>query len=220
VDERQQVNKRKVSDSSIRRLAMYLRTLDMLQQVGVPSISSKQLAQIEDVTPAQVRKDLSCFGSFGRRGLGYDVAELKNGLTDILGLNRRWNVVLIGAGHFSAVMMHSKTFRLRDFTIRKIFDPSPELAGNAINGVPIRYLGDLEKDIDPEQDHLAIIALPPPEVQAMVDRLGRLGVKGVLYFASRAVDKPQGMAIRNQDMSLELAMLTYEIAAGGERRCR
>ena len=190
---------------------MYLRTLDILQQVDIETISSQRFAEIEGVTSAQIRKDFSIFGSFGRPGLGYEVSDLKKNLEKILGLDKKWNVVLIGAGHFSTVMMHSETFKMKNFTIGKIFDQSPDFTGKKINNITIKNIETLEKNIDPRDDHLAIIALPPRDVQAMVNRLGKIGVKGVLYFASRTIDIPENMVIRNQDMSIELGMLAYHI---------
>ena len=211
MNEKSDAEQRKIADSTIRRLSMYLRTLDILQQAGVETISSQKFAEIEGVTSVQIRKDFSFFGSFGRKGLGYEVSGLKKNLAKILGVDQKWNVVLIGAGHFSAVMMHSEAFKMRNFTIGKIFDQSPDLVGKKIDNITIKNIKDLEKNIDPKDDHLAIIALPPRDVQAVVNRLGRIGVKGVLYFASRTIDIPGNMVIRNQDMSVELGTLTYYI---------
>jgi len=202
---------RRIADSTIRRLSMYLRTLDILQKAGVETISSHKFAEIEGVTSVQIRKDFSFFGSFGRKGLGYGVSSLKENLEKILGVNKKWNVILIGTGHFSAVMMNSEAFKMRNFTIKKIFDQSPEFVGKKIYNITVKDIKNLEKGIDPKDDHIAIIALPPRDVQTVVNRLGRIGVKGVLYFASRAIEIPENMVIRNQDMSVELGTLTYYI---------
>jgi redox-sensing transcriptional repressor len=192
-------------------MSLYHRTLDILENAGVQAVSSHKLGQIEGVNPAQVRKDLSAFGSFGHRGFGYDVAQLKGQIGKILGLDQRWKLVLIGAGQLGNVFLNSEAFRRRNLLIGKIFDDAPELIGKRINGVIVSPMDNMEREIDPETDVLAIIALSPNRVQSVIDRLGKIGLKGALYFAARAVNVPHNMVVLNQDVSVELGTLTYHV---------
>ena len=201
-----------IPESAVHRLLIYHRTLTVLEHGGVETISSEKLADIEGFTAAQVRKDLSFFGSFGYRGVGYKIRELKSKITNILGLNQEWDIVLIGAGDLGEVLMNSRAFSERNFRVSKIFDKSSKLIGKLIKNVVVAYINDLEVEIDPAADRLAVVALPPDEVQDVVNRLGKIGVKGVLYFASRTIEIPDNMVVRNQDISIELGKLTYYIA--------
>ncbi|MFC1732183.1 redox-sensing transcriptional repressor Rex [candidate division KSB1 bacterium] len=211
------IKTRRISGSTIRRLSMYHRTLDILDHGGVETISSQKLADIEDITSAQVRKDLSFFGSFGRRGLGYNVSLLKKSIAHILGLNKRWNIVLIGAGHLGNALMNYEEFKKKNFYITKIFDKSRKMVGKEIKDIPINHINDLEEMLDAKTDNLAILAIPPQDVQSIIDRLSKIGIRGVLYFASRTVSVPKNMVIRNEDTSIELETLTYHITNKTDR---
>ncbi len=143
--------------------------------------------------------------------MGYYVSTLKQQIAKILGLDRSWSIVLIGAGQFSTVLMNSDIFIKKNLRIAKIFDKTPELIGKKIDGVLISDLRNLESEIEVGKDDLAIVAVPPPEVQSIINRLGKIGFKGVLYFASRTVNAPENMVVRNQDISVELGTLTYHL---------
>ncbi len=208
---RQTPKPKKISQSTIRRISLYHRTLDILENAGVQAVSSQKLGQIEGINPAQVRKDLSTFGSFGQRGFGYDIAELKMRIAKILGLDQRWKIVLIGAGQLGNVFLNSEAFKKRNLLIAKIFDDTPELIGKRINEVAVSHMDNMEMEIDPETDALAIIAVSPNRVQSVINRLGKIGVKGALYFAARAVNAPHNMVVLNQDISVELGTLTYHV---------
>ena len=190
---------------------MYHRTLAVLEQTGVEVTSSQELGEIEGISAGQVRTDFSLFGSFGRRGLGYNVSQLKIQITKILGINRTWNIVLIGTGQLSEVFINSEAFKRKNFCVRKIFDNAPERIGEKIEGITVLDIGNLEKELDPETDDLAIIAIPPRNVQSVIDRLGKTGIEGVLYFAARAVNAPKNMIVVNQDISIALGIITYHI---------
>jgi len=191
-------------------MSSYLRTLEMLEQGGRRTVSSIGLARLEGIKPVQVRRDLAYFGSFGKRGVGYDVKELKQSISRILGLDKRWNVVIIGSAQFARVLINSDTFRMKNFSVTKIFDP--EFKGKAMSGIPVYDLEELEARLDPEAESLAIMTVPPRDVQSVIHRLGRTGIQGVLYFASRTVVAPDNLIVRNQDVSIELGTLTFHIA--------
>ncbi|KAF5056238.1 Redox-sensing transcriptional repressor Rex [anaerobic digester metagenome] len=193
----------------IRRVSTYLRTLDHLQAKGVAIMSSRDFEKIEGVTQSLVRRDLAEFGTFGVRGVGYHVSELRDQLAHVLGLDRRRNVVLIGAGGFGSVLIHSESFKKRNLEVVQIFDHDPAHIGGSIEGIPVHDMAALEQDLDADRIDLAIVAVAPPEVQGVIDRLGRLGVRGALYFASRAVTAPENMVVLNMDITVELGLLTY-----------
>ena len=200
---------KQISDPTIRRLSVYYKTLDILESRGIVIVSSEELAEFQGISASQVRKDLSLFGSFGRRGKGYDTSSLKLQIAHILGLDRAWNIALIGAAQFSAILMNSEIFVKKNFRITKIFDQTPELIGKRINDFIILDIQNLETEIDPRTDNLAIVAVPPPEIQPIIYRLSKIGLKGVVYFASRSIDIPENMVVRNQDITVDLGTLTY-----------
>jgi len=168
-----------------------------------------------------VRKDLSYFGSFGRRGLGYNVTALKKRISAILGIDKNWNISLIGAVPLSGTgnaLLNLEELKKRRLTITKIFDKNPDTVGTKINGITVWHIDELERRINPLKESIAILAVPPQDVQPIVDRLDKIGVKGVLYFASRTISVPKKMVVRNEDTIMELEALTYHIANKTRRR--
>ncbi len=196
----------------VRRLSTYLRTLDHLEKKGVGVVSSSDLERLEGVSQSLVRRDLAEFGSFGVRGMGYNVSALREQVAEILGFNRRRSVVLVGAKGFSSVLIHSESFHRRNLEIVQIFDSSPEHVGTTMEGVPVHDIAQLEQELDARHIDLAIIAVPPPEVQAIINRLGKIGVRGALYFASRPVEVPENMFVLNMDITVELGVLTHHLS--------
>ncbi len=193
----------------IRRMSTYLRTLDHLRNKGVGVVSSADFERIDGVSHSLVRRDLAEFGSFGIRGVGYVVPELREQIARVLGLGRPWNVALIGAGGLGSVLMHSVSFKKRNLQVVRIFDHTG--AGGAIEGIPVHDIANLETELDPSRIDLAIIAVPPPEVQSVIDRLASLGVRGAMYFASRPVRVPDSMVVLNMDITVDLGVLTYQL---------
>lgn len=196
---------------TIRRLSTYLRTLDHLDKQGVHVISSSGLERLEGVTQSLVRRDLAEFGTFGVRGVGYEVALLRKQISEILGFTRHWRIVLIGAVGLGSVFLHSDTFRKRKLEITQIFDSDPGHVGGTIEGIPVLDIANLETELDASHVDLAIIAVPPPETQRVINCLGRLGIRAALYFASRPVDTPADMIVLNMDITIELGVLTYHL---------
>ena len=193
----------------IRRMSIYLRTLDHLQNKGVGVVSSADFERIDGVTQSLVRRDLAEFGSFGVRGVGYHVPELRDQIARVLGVDRPWRVAQIGAGGLGSVLMHSASFKRRNLEVVQIFDHGG--VGGSIEGIPVHDIANIETELDPGRIDLAIIAVPPPEVQAVIDRLSALGVRGALYFASRPVRVPENMVVLNMDITVELGVLTYQL---------
>src|SRR5206468_10375233 len=156
---------RKISDSTIRRLSVYLR---FLEQAKTPTISSGDLAHLGGTTSAQVRKDLSFFGSFGKRGLGYSVPELSSRLRQILGLGKQWRVCIIGAGKIGAALARYEGFADRGFIVSGVYDADSEKIGTRWGNVVVRPEGDLEKDIVSKRYQIAVLAVPAEAAQKLV----------------------------------------------------
>ncbi|NLW82409.1 MAG: redox-sensing transcriptional repressor Rex [Desulfovibrionales bacterium] len=199
-------------DLIIRRLSVYLRTLDHLKGKGVEVVSSSDLEKIEGVTQSLVRRDLANFGTFGVRGVGYPVPALREQIARILGCDRLWNVVLIGAGGFGSVLLHSESFQGRNLQIVQIFDNDPQRIGKSLEGIPVHDMAQLDRELDARRVDIAIIAVPPPEVQRIVNQLGQMGIRGALYFASRPVTAPENMVVLNVDITIELGVLTHHLS--------
>src|SRR5512135_2567729 len=148
---------RKISDSTVRRLAFYLRFLEQSAAQQVTTISSEELAKRGGTTSAQVRKDLSFFGSFGKRGLGYSVPELAGRLREILGLGKEWRVIIVGAGKIGGALAQYLGFRQRGFNILAAYDRNPDKIGRRLDGIPVRDIAQLESDILREHPDIVVL---------------------------------------------------------------
>ena len=202
---------RKISDSTVRRLALYLRFLEHSAAQGLTTISSAELARRGGTTSAQVRKDLSFFGSFGKRGLGYSVPELAAPIRDILGLKRTHRVVLVGAGKMGGALLHYRGFRQHGFDVAAIYDKDPKKIGARSNGLVVRDIKSLEADLKKEPTDIAILVTPAEAAQEVADRLVRAGVKAILNFAPVPLAVPSDVAVQSVNMALELETLSFAL---------
>ena len=203
--------KKRISESTIRRLSMYFRTLSLLEKENIETVSSKELAKREKLTPAQVRKDLSFFGSFGTRGLGYNVIELKDKIAEILGIARPWRVALIGIGNIGSALVSYKEFQRQGFQIVKLFDNDQRKIGSNHKGIIVSDINDLEKEISESEIEIVIIAVPATVAQYMVDDVVKAGVKAILNFAPINLKVPSDVYLRNENMSMELEYLSFAL---------
>lgn len=203
---------RKISESTVRRLALYLRYLEQSEGQGLATISSQELAKRGGTTSAQVRKDLSFFGSFGKRGLGYSVAELSTKIRDILGLQRNYRVVLVGAGKIGGALVAYQGFRQRGFNVAAIYDRDPKKIGARWNSLVVRDIRHLEADLKKEPIDIAIVSTPAEAAQDVVDRLVKTGVKAILNFAPAQLNVPADVTLKSVNMALELETLSYALA--------
>src|SRR5712691_7394242 len=203
---------RKISDSTVRRLSLYLRFLEQAQAQSRATLSSGELARLGGTTSAQVRKDLSFFGSFGKRGLGYSVPELATRIRDILGLKRSYRVVLVGAGKMGGALVQYHGFRQRGFNIVAIYDKDPRKVGSRWNGLVVRDVRQLEPDLRQDQTDIAIVVTPADAAQEVVDRLVKGGVKAILNFAPVPLSVPPDVVVKTVNMALELETLSYTLA--------
>lgn len=204
-------SKRKISESTIHRLSIYSRVLSILEKENYETVSSKELAKREKLTPAQVRKDLSFFGSFGTRGLGYPVSELKKRIAEILGLNKQWNVALIGVGNIGSALVGYKEFQRQNFDIKMIFDNDQRKIGSNHKGIIVSDIKNLEKDLKANNIEIVIIAVPATVAQYIVDDVVRAGIKGILNFAPVNLRVPDDVFLRNENMSMELEYLSFAL---------
>lgn len=204
---------KKISESAVRRLSLYLRLLQEADAAGADTISSGQLAERGGTTSAQVRKDLSLFGSFGKRGLGYSVPELLSRIRDILGLQQDWRVALVGAGKLGSALASYRDFEARGFHIRAVFDSDPAKVGTRWGAVTILADEEMDRTVRREQIDMAILAVPADAAQAVVDRLVRAGVRGILNFAPVRLRVPPEVMLKNVDVTLELEGLSFAVAS-------
>jgi redox-sensing transcriptional repressor len=203
---------RKISESTVRRLALYLGFLEQSAAQGLRTISSADLARRGGTTSAQVRKDLSFFGSFGKRGLGYSVTELAGQIRDILGLKRAHRVVVVGAGKMGGALLHYQGFRQHGFEFAAIYDADPKKIGSRWNGLVVRDVRSLEADLKKEPTDIAIVVTPADAAQDVTDRLVRAGVRAILNFAPVQLLVPADVTVHSVNMALELETLSFALA--------
>jgi len=202
---------KRIADSTVRRLSAYLRFLEDFEGRGLSTISSDELAKRGGTTSAQVRKDLSFFGSFGKRGLGYSVPELAGRLREILGLGKEWRVVIIGAGKIGAALAQYRGFRQRGFTILGAYDSNPEKVGRTLDGISIRDIEQLEADLKRDRADIVILTVPAEQAQAVLDRVVRAGIKAVLNFAPTQLQAPADVTVKTVNMAMELEGLSFAL---------
>ncbi len=203
--------KKRISESTIHRLSMYYRALSLLQKENYETVSSKELAKREKLTPAQVRKDLSFFGSFGTRGHGYPVAELKSQIAGILGLDRAWRVALVGVGNIGSALVSYKEFSKQGFQIVKLFDNDQRKIGSNHKGITVSDIRNLETELRDAKIEMVVLAVPATVAQYIVDDVIKGGIKAILNFAPVNLRVPDDVYLRNENMSMELEFLSFAL---------
>ena len=203
---------KRIAESTVRRLSLYLRFLEDFESRGLTTISSDELARRGGTTSAQVRKDLSNFGSFGKRGLGYSVPELRASIRQILGLERQWRVIIIGAGKIGAALAHYRGFRQRGFEVVAVYDNDPRKFGELEEGIAIRDIARLHQDAAALRPDIAIVTVPGPEAQRVVDRAVAAGIKAILNFAPVQLQAPPDVTIKSVNMAMELEGLSFALS--------
>lgn len=201
----------KIADSTVRRLAIYLRFLEEFEGQGAETLSSEALAARAGTTSAQIRKDLSFFGSFGKRGLGYDVPALVARLREILGLGRRHRVVLVGAGRLAGALVQFSGFRDRGFDVVAVLDRDPEKIGRVISGIRVGDVARLEEVVRSGRMDIGIIVTPAEAAQGLADRLVAAGIRAILNFAPIQLHVPADVEVKNVNLAVELETLSYSL---------
>jgi redox-sensing transcriptional repressor len=213
------LNKDQVSELTTNRLSVYLRCLNALEEAGVRSISSQALAGQFHLNAAQIRKDLAYFGEFGVRGVGYYVGDLKRHLRQILGLDRKLRVAIIGAGNLGLALADYPGFRQEGFEILALFDSlNTKVGQRSRNGVPIHDIRDLKKTAKRDGIGIAVIAVPAAAAQNVVDLVVAAGIKAVLNFSPGTLDVPLDVKLKSVDFTVSLESLSFFLARGdGEK---
>lgn len=204
----------RVSESTVRRLSKYYRTLDDLISKGIDHVSSDELARMEGFTSAQVRKDFSFFGNFGKRGLGYSTHDLKQKIAAILGLDRQWNVAIIGAGNIGTALIGYHEFSEHGFQVKAIFDSDPDKIGKSIGPLTVQTADNMVGALMEMKIDIAILAIPADVAQNVADRVVKGGVKAILNFAPRSLSVSPGVTVRQENTTMELEALAYHVKQG------
>lgn len=206
-----------VSDATVKRLSKYYRTLQNALSAEKTTVSSEEIGKLNGLTAAQVRKDLSFFGAFGRRGLGYSVVDLHRAISKILGLHRTWNVCLVGVGNIGTALVHFKQFAEQGFMIRVVFDSDPQKVGQLVGDMKIHDFANSKKVIEEENIKIAVVAVPAQAAQKVVDQLVDSGIRAILNFAPISIFVPKGVAVRNENMAIEIEALSYALSSKGQK---
>lgn len=202
---------RGVPEATVARLPMYLRMLSALAERRVSTVSSEELAEAVRVTSAQLRRDLSHLGSYGTRGVGYDVETLRDHISQLIGLTQDQPVVIVGVGSLGRALANYSGFASRGFRVVGLLDADESRAGEVVNGVAVSHVRELEQVVEAFDVAIAVISTPSTAAQQVCDRLVSAGVTSVLNFAPVALDVPPGVDVRKIDLSLELQVLAYHV---------
>lgn len=201
-----------IPDPTVARLSIYTRCLADLVNKGIEVVSSEDLAESAGVNAAQVRKDLSYLGSFGRRGVGYDTRHLQNRLSQRLGLTEERMVVIVGAGKLGSALLAYRGFRTRGFKPVAAFDIDKKKINTSIDGIKIYDPSRISEIVKKKKADIGIVAVPASHAQEVVDRLVSAGIKSILNFAPVVLKIPPGIVFRQVDLSLELEAISYYLS--------
>jgi redox-sensing transcriptional repressor len=201
---------RPIPEATVARLPIYLRALlDLAEGRGEMTVSSEDLAQMAGVNAAKVRKDLSYLGSYGTRGVGYDIEYLLYQITRELGLTQDWPAAIVGVGNLGRALASYKGFSERGFRITALFDVDESVIGDEVGGMDIKHLDDLKDIVAEETITIGIIATPPAAAQEVAERLVDAGIKSILNFAPAVVAVAPDVNVRKVDLSIELQILSF-----------
>jgi redox-sensing transcriptional repressor len=201
--------RRGIPEATVARLPVYLRALTLLAEEGTPTVSSEELAALAGVNSAKLRKDLSHLGSYGVRGVGYEVAYLVYQISRELGLTQDWPVAVVGIGNLGRALANYGGFATRGFRVVALFDQDASVVGEEIAGLRVRPIDDLERDVRTEGVAIGVVATPATAAQDVCDRLVAAGVRSVLNFAPCVLNVPSGVDVRKVDLSTELQILAF-----------
>jgi len=200
---------RQIPEASVSRLPLYLRALVDLSERGLHTVSSVALADAAGVNSAKIRKDLSYLGSYGTRGVGYDVEYLIHQISRELGLEQDWPTCIVGIGNLGQALSNYGGFRQRGFRIAALFDADPARVGQKIAGLDILHIGDMDRVIKEEEITIGIVAVPARNAQDVADRMVAAGISSILNFAPVVLHVPEHISLRKVDLSIELQILSF-----------
>ncbi|HSA50503.1 MAG TPA: redox-sensing transcriptional repressor Rex [Yinghuangia sp.] len=200
---------RGIPEATVARLPLYLRALSALSERGVPTVSSEELAAAAGVNSAKLRKDLSYLGSYGTRGVGYDVEYLVYQISRELGLTQDWPVAIVGIGNLGHALANYGGFASRGFRVAALLDADRAVTGQRIAGMVVRHMDDLEQIVRDDHVSIGVITTPAPAAQGVCDRLVAAGITSILNFAPTVLSVPEGVDVRKVDLSIELQILAF-----------
>lgn len=203
------MRERAIPEATVARLPLYLRSLVEMTERGTHTVSSESLAFAAGVTSAKVRKDLSYLGSYGTRGVGYDVEYLIYQISRELGLTQDWNVMIVGVGNLGHALANYSGFRSRGFRVVALLDAAAEKHDELVAGLLVRPFDDLERIVSDHNVTIGVIATPAPAAQSVADRMVAAGITSILNFAPGVLTVPDGVDVRKVDLSIELQILAY-----------
>lgn len=203
------MEKSSIPEVVVARLPVYIQKLNQLVREGREIVSSQEMAEHLGVSSAQIRKDLSFFGGFGKQGTGYNVINLLESLRSILNLNQIWEVVLVGVGHLGQALLSYQGFSRNGFEIVMAFDNDPKIIGKTFAGIKVIDVNEMQNHICPRGVPIAILTVPAGNAQEMADQLIRCGVKAILNYAPVTLKVPEGIRLANIDPVLSLQTITY-----------
>ena len=204
-------SKKKVSIAVIKRLPRYFRYLSDLLMMDITRVSSKELSSRMGITASQIRQDLNCFGGFGQQGYGYNVELLYNEIANILGVNSKFQTIILGAGNMGQALAHYGNFEKRGFKTIGIFDIDPNLVGKKINNIEIMDMRTLDEFVKSNQVDIAMLTVPFEHARETADKVARLGIRGLWNFSPMDLKLPYEMVIENVHLSDSLMVLGYKI---------
>jgi len=204
--------KKEISKAVINRLPRYYRYLGDLLEKDVVRISSKELSEKMKVTASQIRQDLNNFGGFGQQGYGYNVEYLHSEIGKILGLDTRYNMIIIGAGNLGLALANYADFERRGFFVKCIFDINPELIGTNIRGIPIKAGDELEEYLKTNKADIAAITVPKARAASIASDLAEWGVRGIWNFAPTDLNVPKEVTVENVHLAESLMKLSYKLS--------
>ncbi|MBA0124604.1 redox-sensing transcriptional repressor Rex [Haloechinothrix sp. YIM 98757] len=204
---------RAVPEAAVARLAVYLRVLTTMAEQGAVTVSSEELSAAAGVNSAKLRKDLSYLGSYGVRGVGYEVGVLTEEIERILGLTRQHKVAVAGIGNLGHALANYGGFPGRGFPVAALFDVDPDLIGVPVGGIAVSHLDDIPAVCAERQVSIGVIATPPGAAQVVCDRLVAGGVECILNFAPVVLHAPEHVQVRKVDLAVELQMLSFHVAS-------
>jgi redox-sensing transcriptional repressor len=207
---------RSIPEASVARLAVYLRMLGELAEQGADTVSSEELAAATGVNSAKLRKDLSYVGSYGTRGVGYDVAVLVEEIERILGLTRKHTIAVVGIGNLGHALANYGGFPSRGFPVAALFDVDADLIGIPVGGIPVNHIDDIPAVCAERGVSIGVIATPIAAAQPVCDRLVSAGVRCILNFAPVVLQVPEDVEVRKVDLAVEMQILSFHVARRGD----
>jgi redox-sensing transcriptional repressor len=205
------VNRIDIPRKSIYRLSIYQRCLHRLKENGVDTVSSAALARVAGVKSTQLRKDLTYFGQFGTRGLGYNVEQLTKTIGDVLGHNRLQPVILIGVGNLGSALLRYSGFRKEGFEVVAAFDAAPNAARTSESSVPVFQMEKLPAFVKKNQVKMAILTVPVTAAQGVTNHIVKAGIQAILNFSPTVLEVPENVVVNSVDLAVELENLSYFI---------